>query len=188
MQVITSDISRYDKDWWEEFYSRHTHVYNDEEQLSFKAAKQEIGDKSVIDVGCGEGYFSNFCDNYFGIDWSEQAIKKAETLYPDKRFLAGDIGDVLDKFDYALLSMVFEHLENPQEYIKKIKKIAKKVIIIIPNGQAGKICVDNDKSLISAFSEHTDYHYATYDTADILEMYPEAKILGSWSTVLVFVV
>lgn len=188
MPIITDDISKYDKDWWEKFYSAHTHSYNDEELKAFKVAKEYIGDRFVLDVGCGEGFFSQYCDHYFGIDWSEEAIKKAKQLYPKAMFKSGNLSSIKEKFDIAILSMVFEHLDRPKEYVAEIKKKAKEVIIIIPNGDAGRICVENDRELIRKFSEYTEYHYATYGIGEIMELFPDAKCLLNEPTVLVFVV
>ena len=188
MRIITDNIDKYDKDWWEKFYSLHHHTYNQDELEAFKAASDEIGDKMMIDVGCGEGFFAQFKENYFGLDWSEEAIKQARKNNPGKYFKAGDITEVKEKFDYALLSMVFEHLENPKDYVQEIRKIANKIVVIIPNGEMGSVCVENDKAILSPDFEDLDYHFATYTKEDIAVMYPKSKLLHENGTTLTFLI
>ena len=46
-----------------------------------------------IDIGCGEGFMTarmNFVENIIGIDISENAIRRANTFYPDIKFCSGD--------------------------------------------------------------------------------------------------
>ena len=92
-----------------------------------------------------------------------------------------------ENYDYALLSQVFEHLEKPKEYIDKIKKVAKKVIVVLPNGEVGKVIVDNDKDYVKEMEE-TDYHYATYTAEDIKEMFPKAEFIQTDNNNLFFIV
>ena len=80
-----------------------------------------------------------------------------------------------------------EHLENPIEYINNIKKIADKVIVIIPNGEIGEIIVNNDKNYIKDM-EAVDYHYATYDSNDIEKMFNNVKWIKKTSHNLLFMV
>ncbi|MEI6529681.1 MAG: methyltransferase domain-containing protein [Candidatus Falkowbacteria bacterium] len=184
--IITDDISKYDKFWWEKFYTDFGHHNNAEELNTFAVAGEIVGDKSVIDVGCGEGEASLYFKNYKGIDWSQVAMKRANERFGNK-FTCGDIKDIKDHFDYALFSQVFEHLENPKEYVEKIKKIADKVIVILPNGDIGKIIVDNDRNYLKPM-EDVDYHYATYNEQDIRDMFGEVEFRNVGCNNLFFIV
>lgn len=184
--IITDDISKYDKDWWEKFYAKFGHHNNDEELNHFKTASEIVGDKTVIDVGCGEGEASQYFKNYVGIDWSKVAMKRANERFGNK-FKCKDIEDVKEHYDYALLSQVFEHLEKPKEYIEKIKKVADNVIVILPNGEVGKVIVDNDKCYLQEM-EYVDYHYATYTAEDIYQMFPNATQIAVDNNNLFFIV
>jgi len=186
MLVITDDISKYDKYWWEKFYTKFGHHNNEQELSHFKIASEIVGDKTVIDVGCGEGEASQYFKNYKGIDWSQVAIKRAAERF-GKKFICGDIEEVKEHYDYALFSQVFEHLENPKEYVEKIKKLADRVIIILPNGEIGKIIVDNDKTYLTEM-EDVDYHYATYTAEDIYKMFPDANQIVIDNNNLMFIV
>lgn len=184
VNIITDDISKYDKDWWEKFYTKFGHTNNAEELQTFRTCAEVVGDKTIIDVGCGEGEASKFFPNYTGVDWSEVAIKRATERYGNK-FINGDIENLTEHYDYALLSQVMEHLEHPKEYIEKIKTVADKVIVIIPHGNIGKVIVDNDKAYLAPM-ECVDYHYATYDVNDINEMFPEVRWIQITSHNLLF--
>ena len=183
--IITDDISKYNIDWWEKFYTKFGHHNNEEELNTFKIASEQVGINSIIDVGCGEGEASLYFKNYKGIDWSETVIKRATERFGNK-FICGDIDNVKDKYDFALFSQVMEHLDNPVEYITKIKKIADKVIVIIPNGEVGKIIVDNDKNYLKEM-EDVDYHYATYTKEDIDLMFNPKWIIAEGNN-LMFIV
>ena len=186
MRIITDNIEKYDKNWWEKFYSDYGHRNNEQELNHFKVAGDIVGDKSVLDVGCGEGEASLYFKNYKGIDWSKTAIDRASSRFGNK-FVCGDIDDIKEHYDYALFSQVFEHLENPKEYVEKIKKIADWVIIVLPDGEVGKVIVDNDKSYLKDMGD-VDYHYATYTSDDIYQMFPLATRIYVDSNNLFFIV
>lgn len=94
----------------------------------------------VLDVGCGYGRLSEwFRDDYSGIDFSEDFIKKAKELYPRKEFIQGDIKDMpyVDKeFDWAVCISIKEMVERElgldvwQEMKKEIMRVAKKVLVL----------------------------------------------------------
>ena len=184
-KIITDDISKYNTEWWEKFYSKYGHHNTEEELETFKLASEIVGDKSIIDVGCGEGEASQYFKDYTGIDWSKTVIDRAKSKYVGL-FFNCDIDDIKEHYDYALLSQVMEHLENPSEYIAKIKKVADKVIAIIPNGEIGKTIVDNDKNYLKEMVD-VDYHYATYTKEDIDELFNPKWILAEGNN-LMFIV
>ena len=175
MRIITDDISKYDIDWWENLYKKHPHTNTPIELETFKIAS-ELSSGKILDVGCGEGEASQFFKHYKGIDWSKTVIDRAISRFGNK-FMVGDIEDVKEQYDYALLSQVFEHLENPKEYIQRIKTKAKNVIVILPNGEKGNEVVQNDKKTLKEITEDTDYHYAVYEWEDLQQMFPDAKLI-----------
>lgn len=175
MRIITDDISKYDVAWWENLYKKHPHTNTPVELETFRIASELSGGK-ILDVGCGEGEASQYFKEYKGIDWSKTVIERAKKRFGNK-FMVGDIEDVTETYDYALLSQVFEHLEDPKDYIRRIKQKAKKVIVILPNGEKGSEVVQNDKETLKDVTEDTDYHYAVYEWEDIQKMFPEAKLI-----------
>lgn len=81
----------------------------------------------VLDVGCGTGRFSDFFDNYVGVDFVPEFIEEAERLHPGKIFIEADMNRLPfdnKEFDWALLISVAQ--SPPQE----VKRVAKKVLLI----------------------------------------------------------
>lgn len=188
MKIITDDISKYDKGWWEKFYTNYGHHNNQEELETFKTVASVVGDKTILDIGCGEGEASQFFNNYKGIDWSDVVIERANKRFGNKFRQNSNLADLKgEHYDYALFSQVMEHLENPIEYIKQIKKLADKVIVIIPNGDIGEIIVNNDKNYIKDM-EAVDYHYATYTDKDIDQMFENVEWVSKTAHNLIFIV
>lgn len=81
----------------------------------------------VLDAGCGTGRFSDWFDNYVGVDFVPEFIKEAERLHPWKTFILADINKLPfdDKeFDWAIMFSVAQSPTN------EVKRVAKKVLLI----------------------------------------------------------
>jgi SAM-dependent methyltransferase len=97
---------------------------------------------SVLDVGCGIGHLYEYVGDqikYYGIDPNKLAIKKAKELYPKGIFAEGIIANVSRKFDWALISGVF-NLDFPREQMVEtinlaISKVNKGVAFNFLTGQ-----------------------------------------------------
>lgn len=100
-----------------------------------------LGDnKTVLDVGCGDGEVvailnKNKSYDVTGIDLFEPFLRKAKKTGAYKKLLVGDIRDLKfnDKsFDVVLSSQVVEHLKKKESLgmIKEMERIAKKRVII----------------------------------------------------------
>lgn len=113
---------------------------------------QQIKPKSVIDIGCGDGQWSDKFDaDYVGIDISEKLIKHAQKSYPNKKFYATSLEEsgkhVTGKRDLAFCYTVFEHIteENMPQAVAALKKLAKKAILIEPlNIKTKNYCHNHD--------------------------------------------
>ncbi len=87
----------------------------------------------VLDVGCGDGFFMELLrglgfENLLGIDPSRSMVEKAK-----KKGLNVELKDVYglnekNKYDIVLLMDVLEHLEKPEEALRKLWDI------LAPNG------------------------------------------------------
>lgn len=109
-------------------------------------SSKKIKNLSVLDVGCGEG----FCMDVFkksgwkveGIDFSDEGLRQ-KNYHLLKNFQKGDIEQELEKkinagklYNCVLLLNVLEHVLNPINLLKKLRKLVRKngiLIITIPN-------------------------------------------------------
>jgi len=103
----------------------------------------QIKFKSLLEVGCGEGYVINVIKKKFpkisvrGIEVDDATLKKAITIHPNLDFKKGNIYkiDLKDNsFDVILSVEVLEHLTNPEKAIKECKRVSKNYCIFsVPN-------------------------------------------------------
>ena len=101
-----------------------------------------LGRSKILDFGCASGDFVNFTgEKYqiFGVDISDDAIHLAKKKYPQfgSRFLFfKDFDCSNEKFDAIVLWDVIEHVKNPTETLKNLKKYLNKngvFILSTPN-------------------------------------------------------
>ena len=91
----------------------------------------------IFDLGCSNGEFLKYFDNKFlkyGFDIDNAANNN------NKNFFYGDLDKLPNNFkdfDVVILRGVMQHLDNPQQYFKKIQQIIKKngilYVYITPN-------------------------------------------------------
>lgn len=100
-----------------------------------------INNSSILDVGCGFGYFIDFLNNnyknikYLGVDINEEFIKIAKKRNPGVKFQVRDIqkNKINKKFDWvfgiglASTGINYNHIE---EMIKEMLRISKKGIVM----------------------------------------------------------
>ena len=84
-------------------------------------------DKLVVDLGCGDGFLTNFIEDrqYIGVDFGSVLLENAKKLYPDKFFMEGDIkteevqGLFAPHYTYVCLE-VLEHIIDDISVVKAI--------------------------------------------------------------------
>ena len=90
---------------------------------------------NCLDVGCASGYmiseiFKTFPQaKYFGVDVYDKAIEYAKITYPNIEFKIASADKLPfknDYFDLILFYETIEHVENPKECLKEIKRVLKK--------------------------------------------------------------
>lgn len=95
---------------------------------------------SVLDIGCGWGYVVHILKDLgfsaVGIDISNEAVDFAVKTF-GQDYMCGAIEQFKGKMDIVLALEVFEHVNNPREFLKKCLEIAPKVIITTPNLTSG---------------------------------------------------
>jgi len=103
MRIIVPVASYYD--------AKSRHIFN----VKGKPGK-------LLDVGCGNGEFLRFANNFgwsvVGVDFDEGAVAEARSGGLDVRTGGVDVINEKEKFDFISLSHVIEHVYNPVELIQ----------------------------------------------------------------------
>lgn len=116
---------------------------------------------SVLDIGCGIGRWckvaSKYAERVVGIDFDENLIRTANQDFaaPNIRYLVGDVTKDLEneKFDVALLIHVIEHIENVDDILQEVKKIATTLIVEVPDFESEALNWVRLKTKSSFFSD-----------------------------------
>jgi len=95
---------------------------------------------NILDIGCGNGFvaydIAQKAKTVLGIDINKQNIEFAKEHYQQKNltFIIGDATKCQFKnhLDIVVLSNVLEHIKNRVAFLRKIKKIAPKILIRVP--------------------------------------------------------
>jgi sugar phosphate isomerase/epimerase/SAM-dependent methyltransferase len=128
---------------------------------------------SLFDIGCGEGFISNFflskgwdvlaCDfSSFGVEKHNPSVLR--------NFIQGDISEILDGlvgkkyFDLIILSNVIEHVVDPVLYLNKIRNLMhgnSLLMLSAPNDFSDYQMMLNEKNLTNSHwlapPEHVNY-------------------------------
>jgi SAM-dependent methyltransferase len=121
--------------------------------------------KKVLDLGCGDGFFSRMLldegYNVTGIDYSKRAIQFSQAINKEGRFIEGDIRtlNLKEKFDQASFIAVLEHIHPKYQegILKNIHSLLNKegnLIILVP----------------SRFVKVHEYHYKHYTKEEIVSL------------------
>lgn len=101
------------------------------------AASKLIG-TSVLEIGCSNGYGSQFFGDsvsYLGLDYDEKIIEVAweEGWGKNKLFMHADINTYeLGQYDTIVAMEVIEHLDNGLEIVQKLKKHCRRLLVTVP--------------------------------------------------------
>lgn len=99
---------------------------------------KETNSKTLLDVGCGEGYTTQLTKKKFpnkhieGSELEGEAIRKAREENKDILFTQESIYSLQRKdssFDLMLATEVLEHLEEPDKAIEEVKRVSKEYCI-----------------------------------------------------------
>lgn len=139
---------------------------------------------NVLDVATGVGYGANYiavnslCDKVIGVDISDHAINWAEKYFHNEKIdfvkcnLLDEFIPSLDafKFDVITCFETLEHIENDEEFIKKLYSLLKPgglLLISSPNEEVIP-CFENP-FYEGGRNPHHVKHYTPYELKKILE-------------------
>lgn len=115
-RATTDDRSAAD---WNRLLENQVDVVLADELTLFQSTPEWLAARSVIDAGCGNGYFMSKIAEYFpekdylGIDLSPELIAVASQRHPRRTFVAGDFFTApLGRADVVLMRLVVQHLSD----------------------------------------------------------------------------
>ena len=95
---------------------------------------------SVVDVACGTARYFPILQSlgvreFLGIDSSVTHIENNEFVYPEAKFLLGNVLDLenLPACDVIIASHFLEHLDSPDLFLIHAAKLCKKIIVEVPD-------------------------------------------------------
>jgi ubiquinone/menaquinone biosynthesis C-methylase UbiE len=133
--------SRQTKEYWNDRARKYDEpkelvfndVFYDEFNENVRMILSHYSDRKVLDVGCGFGRLSDMFENYIGIDFSEEMIKKAKTRYPGKTFAVLDWKNIPDKHDVIFEVMCLSSFGvTAREFYETVKDKAPIVMCLEP--------------------------------------------------------
>lgn len=140
----------------------------------YNIAKKYCKGKTVLDISCAEGYGTKLLQKWgakkvVGLDISKETIDIARKNFGEKNieFVNHDAMD-LSCFKNCLFDLVvsfetIEHLQDPLNFLKEIKRVAKKNAKFI-------ITCPNDYAYYPDESQFNPYHIKKYTFEDFRKM------------------
>lgn len=89
----------------------------------------------LLDAGCCEGHLYDRLEHkkYTGVDIVPENIQAAKLRNPTVRYEVGNILELTEKWDVIFCCRVLMHLPNYLENVEKLRKIARrKLVVVIP--------------------------------------------------------
>lgn len=147
----------------------------------YEIAHQYCEGKKILDISCGEGYGSYLLSKWgskevIGIDISDEAIRKANKNFKNEnlKYIVQDATKLTELednyFDLIVSFETFEHIKKCDEYLKEVKRVAKKDATII-------ISCPNDYYYYPNESEHNPFHMRKYTFDDFKKK--TERVLGN---------
>lgn len=97
---------------------------------AYRFAKDFVDGKTVLDIGCGEGYGSHylagFAKEVAGIDYDKAVIDYAKNKYRINNLIFYTVGikelhSIKNKFDIVCSFQVIEHFQDTEMFLENIK-------------------------------------------------------------------
>lgn len=84
---------------------------------------RELGVRSVLDVGCGDGLWMPDLPGYVGIDVAAEAVHRARQRHPDRDYRMAAVEDIHEPFDLVICRDAIQHLSlmHGQELLGAIR-------------------------------------------------------------------
>lgn len=141
--------------------------------LQYVPQKQDV---HILDIGCGNGkmlgYLQNQTQAYIhGFDYSEQAIKTAQNLYPIKaEFREGIIGEIEypeDYFDVIISMDTMYFAKDMTSFVAQIKRWLKTEGVFFAGYQEGDVIPKTENVETTELTKALKNNGMTYEVVDI---------------------
>lgn len=145
---------------------------------------------SVLDIGCGNGALAfdiaKKAKKVAAIDMNAQNITEAKRKYSAHN-IEYTTGNALDHnfsniFDTIILSNVLEHIDNRIEFLKRIKKLAPKILIRVPMITRDWITAYKKEKGVEWRLDNT--HYTEYTNDSFLREIKESGLIMKYQKVM----
>jgi len=129
-----------------QFISQTSHIFRPAIRLREQAAM--LGDyvragESVLDVGCGTGYFSRYLEEMYAVKPMGLDVKDFRAAPISFRSFDGTSIPFPDRtFDHVLLSFALHHAHDPMTLIQECRRVARRTAFVfeeLPDRLFGRI-------------------------------------------------
>ena len=136
------------------------------------------GEAHILDIGCGNGKMLGYLQkktqsHIYGFDYSQQAIKTAQALFPESaEFKEGIIGQIEypeDKFDVIISMDTLYFAPDMTAFVAQVKKWMKKDGVFFVGYQEGDVIPKTANAHTTMLANALKSNGMTYEVTDISE-------------------
>lgn len=136
----------------------------------------KLAPSSVLEVGCGDGYFigalGNKIQERVGVDFSQRAIGFAKGFHPAVKFHVGDAAEIKKEFDVVVAIEVLEHIPDPQ-----VGNFLRTLFDRTKTGGHVLICVPS--VVLPLNQKHFRHYTKQLLEAQVQDAYSDAELVGT---------
>ena len=165
-------------EWYEEqenYRLKEPKIYRGYHKMFLKSHPSFAKGTRVLDVGCGTGELlgelhKRGCE-VWGVDADKRDIETARKYFGLRNLYAMPLGDFFRKpelplFDIVTFFEVLEHLDDPLEFIRNVKKILK------PGGRIVLSVPSRDRMLVNLYEwDFPPYHLSRWNESAIRKLF-----------------
>ncbi|MCX6704742.1 MAG: methyltransferase domain-containing protein [Candidatus Woesebacteria bacterium] len=103
-----------------------------EEREYYETLAALLKGKKAVDICCGEGFVEHFAPNVVGVDFSEEALKRAKKNGAKKlvKAAAEDLPFKDNEFEVSLSAGSLEHMVDQQAALNEMARVSKIQIVV----------------------------------------------------------